>query len=172
MSQSETAVLREQFAYNAWANAEVFGVTAGMDREQLEVAAPGTFGTLAETLKHIARVEEAYLHLLRDGTLEGMTDRAAYFDHDLDWFAGRQARLGDDYDDLLARADESFLDGALDVPWFDLPLTRRDGLLQVLSHSAWHRAQVFSSLGAQGLQVPDLDYLFFVKARRAGHVAE
>jgi hypothetical protein len=46
-------------------------------------------------------------------------------------------------------------------------LTKHDGLLQVLSHSAQHRAQVFSVLGQRGIDVPDLDYVLFVKSTRS-----
>jgi uncharacterized damage-inducible protein DinB len=35
----------------------------------------------------------------------------------------------------------------------------REGLIQVLTHSAQHRAQVLSTLGERGRQVPDMDYV-------------
>jgi hypothetical protein len=64
-------------------------------------------------------------------------------------------------------ADEAFYADALHVPWFDFVLTKRDGLLQVLSHSAQHRAQVFSALGERGVDVPGLDYVEYIEKGRA-----
>ena len=91
-------------------------------------------------------------------------DREAYFAQDLSWFAGRSAWVGDEYQELLKNANEDFLTASLPVPWFDFALTKHDGLLQVLSHSAQHRAQVFSVLGERGIKVPDLDYVMFVRS--------
>ncbi|MGH2457769.1 MAG: DinB family protein [Chloroflexota bacterium] len=51
----------------------------------------------------------------------------------------------------------------LSVPWIKAPLTARDGLLQVLTHSGQHRAQVFSVLGARGIDVPGLDYVMMLE---------
>ena len=86
----------------------------------------------------------------------------------LGWFAGASAQLAKEYTTILRGADSAFLDDELRVPWFDFRLTKHDGLLQVLSHSALHRAQVFSVLGQRGVEVPDLDYVDFVESRLAG----
>jgi uncharacterized damage-inducible protein DinB len=42
-------------------------------------------------------------------------------------------------------------------------VTVRDGLLQVLSHSAQHRSQVLSWLSSQGVETPDLDYVLMLQ---------
>ncbi len=116
--------LRDLYAYNAWANVRVFAACRDADGAQLAAAAPGTFGSIHETLTHMVGVENAA---------------------------------------------ESFYDEPLHVPWFDFPLTRHDGFLQVVSHSAQHRAQVFSVLGERRQQVPDLDYVLFVQSQRGDH---
>ncbi|HKB47184.1 MAG TPA: DinB family protein [Ktedonobacterales bacterium] len=162
--------LRDLYAYNAWANVRVFAACRDADGAQLAAAAPGTFGSIHETLTHMVGVENAYLHMLRGETpAAAMGPREEYYAHDLAWFAERSARLGEQYQELLASAAESFYDEPLHVPWFDFPLTRHDGLLQVLSHSAQHRAQVFSVLGERRQQVPDLDYVLFVQSQRGDH---
>jgi uncharacterized damage-inducible protein DinB len=165
---SDERSLRDLYAYNAWANAFVFDQCQNLDRAQLEQQAPGTIGTLDETLKHLVRVEDAYVYMLRGDPLERMEPREEYVAHDLTWFAQRAAQLGGEYAALLASADAGYFDGALDVPWFDFALTKRDGLHQVLNHSAQHRAQVFSVLGERGMEVPDLDYVLFVQSRQTG----
>jgi uncharacterized damage-inducible protein DinB len=161
--------LRDLYAYNAWANARVFAACRDVDRAQLEQAAPGTFGSIHETLTHMVGVEDAYLYMLRGEMPAAMGPREEYYAHDFAWFAERSARLGAQYQELLAGAAENFYDAPLHVPWFDFALTRHDGFLQVLSHSALHRAQVFSVLGERGQQVPDLDYVLFVQSKRADY---
>jgi uncharacterized damage-inducible protein DinB len=164
---SQMRTLRDLYAHNAWANARVFAACRAADGPRLAEAAPGTFGSIHGTLTHMVGVENAYLHMLRGETPAAMGPRDEYYAHDLPWFAERSARVGAQYQELLASAVASFYDEPLHVPWFDFPLTRHDGLLQVLSHSAQHRAQVFSVLGERGQQVPDLDYILFVQSKRA-----
>ena len=158
--------LQALYAYNAWANARVFAVCRELDRDQLEARAPGTVGTLEATLKHTVSVEDAYAHMLQNRTPIAGGEREAYFAHDIPWFAKRAEGLGRTYQDILARAEASYFDAPLAVPWFDFALTKHDGLLQVLSHSAQHRAQVFSVLGERGLEVPDLDYVLYVESQQ------
>ncbi|HKV83734.1 MAG TPA: DinB family protein [Ktedonobacterales bacterium] len=161
--------LRSLYAYNAWANARVFAVCRDIDQPRLEAQAPGTYGTIARTLQHLVVVEDAYIHMLLGDSLERVESRE---DHDVGWFADRSAQLGREYPDLLANAGESFYADALVIPWFDFTLTKHDGLLQVLSHSAQHRAQVLSIVGARGQEVPDLDYVLYVEEQAAGKSGE
>jgi uncharacterized damage-inducible protein DinB len=159
--------LQDLYTYNGWADAQVFSACRAVDQAQLEADAPGTYGTLDETLKHMVQVEDVYLRMLRSEVLEQSGPPDAYFAHDLAWFQARAAQLAADYADLLATAEPSFYDAPLRVPWFDFALTKHDGLLQVLSHSAQHRAQVLSVLGGHGMEVPNLDYVFFVESGSA-----
>jgi uncharacterized damage-inducible protein DinB len=165
---SDEQSLRDLYAYNSWANGEVFAVCRGLDRAQLEQQAPGTFGSLEDTLKHLIGVEDAYFYMLQNKPPESRGPREEYAAHDLAWFAERAAQLGEGYAALLAGADAAYFQSPLDVPWFEFALTKRDGLHQVLSHSAQHRAQVFSVLGAHSMEVPDLDYVLFVEQKQSG----
>ena len=160
--------LSELYAYNTWANAQVFAVCRDVDQAWLDENAPGTYGTLTETLKHMVSVETAYAQMLQDKPLATKEARDEFFAHDLTWFAETTARVGRRYAELLAHASDAFFDEPLHVPWFDFVLTKQDGLLQVLSHSAQHRAQVFSVLGQRGVAVPDLDYVLFVQSKLPG----
>jgi uncharacterized damage-inducible protein DinB len=153
------------YAYNAWANAQVFDVCRGVDQAQLDAAAPGTFGSITETLAHMMLVEGAYLLMVR-GQFDALPRfREESSSWDLGAWAQRADRLREEYRELLASVDAGFYDQPLNVPWFDFALTKHDGLLQVLSHSAQHRAQVFSVLGERGVKVPDLDYVLYVQSK-------
>ena len=160
--------LRDLFAYNGWANAQVFAICRDVDHARLEATAPGTFGSIEETLKHLVGVEDVYLFLLRDGPIDHAGGQAEHFARPRDWFANRATELAAGYAELLARVDPGFFDEQLRVAWIDVPLTRHDGLLQVLQHSAQHRAQVLSALGGHGVTVPDVDYVFYLGANRGG----
>ncbi len=164
--------LRELARYNRWANARLLARCREDDAtEHVFEAAGGTFGTIEETLKHVTLVEENYLNVMsgRD-TLQGHSDPdsfvAAYLGHDLEWFVDRLADLDRQYEQIAGQADQAFLSGQFQLPWFDFPLTREQGLLQVFSHSTTHRVQVFSTLGERGLAVPDVDY---VQMLQEGH---
>lgn len=158
--------LRDLYAYNGWANEQVFGVCRDVDRDQLEEQAAGTYGTIEETLKHLVGVEDVYLSMLRNAPIDRGGNEEQYFRHESGWFAGRAAQLSTGYGELLAAAEPDFYDEPLHVPWFDFALTKHDGLLQVLHHSAQHRAQVLSVLGAHGVSVPDVDYIIYlIKSR-------
>ncbi len=157
--------LEDLYAYNSWANERVFAVCGALDAAPLGAAAPGTRGTIAETLQHLVVVEDVYARLLRGDPTESIPARE---DHDLAWFAERSAQLGQEYRAILTNADAAFYEAELRVPWFDFQLSKHDGLLQVLHHSALHRAQVFSVLGQRGVEVPDLDYVDFVESKLPG----
>lgn len=160
--------LADLYAYNTWANAQVFAVCRDLDQARLDENAPGTHGTLTDTLQHLVQVETAYALMLRDEPLPPREARDEFFKHDLAWYAETTARAGQMYAELLANAGDTWYDEPLHVPWFDFALTKHDGLLQVLSHSAQHRAQVFSVLGQRGIEVPDLDYVLFVQSKQPG----
>ena len=162
---SSTGIFGDLYRYNRWANAKVFGVCRDLDPGLLVAAAPGSTGSIDDTLKHLVEVEDVYLAMLQDLPLGPRDAQENYFAHEVAWFAERAAQIGDAYLALLPNFDDTRLDSTLAVPWFDFPLTKRDGLFQVLSHSAQHRAQVFSVLGARGMTVPDLDYILMLKER-------
>ena len=159
--------LRALFDYNAWANGKVFGLTLDLDPGRVEARAPGTRDSVGGTLRHLARVEYAYLSMIEQRPPESIEPPEAYEAHDLAWFRAHMEDLGAAYQALVASMPAAQLDRALRIPWFDFPLTVRDGLLQVLSHSAQHRSQALSWLSAQGVPTPDLDYVLMVGERSA-----
>jgi uncharacterized damage-inducible protein DinB len=164
--------LRAMAAYNRWANRRVFARCGEVEDELLGAEAKGTRGTIEGTLKHAVMVEDGYLHFVR-GTdaLHGHADVpsfiAWYEAHDLAWFAERADQLADEYERMLAEVDEAFLAVQFRVPWFKAPMTRREGIMQAFLHSTQHRAQVMSTLGERGLDVPNLDYPLMLDERLA-----
>jgi len=149
--------------YNAWANRRVFALCASVEGERLRETDGGSIGSIEQTLKHLVGVEDVYLQMLEGREPGGgFGSQDEYFGHDIAWFRARSEEVADGYLALLDGRDEAWLEGTMRVPWFDFPMTLRDGLLQALTHSAQHRAQVFSVLGAQGVAVPDVDYVLMM----------
>jgi uncharacterized damage-inducible protein DinB len=151
--------LRRFYHHNAWANRRVFAIARAQHATLLAEAAQGTTGSIEATLKHLVGVEAVYFAMIQGQDLRTLEQRDAFYAHDLDWFRTAVDTLGERYQELLAHIDAGTLERALVVPWLKARLTVHDGLMQVLVHSAQHRAQVFSALGARGYPVPDLDYV-------------
>jgi uncharacterized damage-inducible protein DinB len=74
--------------------------------------------------------------------------------------------LGTRFVRLLESSTPQTLAAPLNMPWFTVQLTAREGLRQVLTHSAQHRSQVLSWLSAQGTPTPDLDYVLMLREER------
>src|SRR5262249_11091167 len=148
--------------YNSWANGRVVDLCRSLDPALLRDDAGGTVGSIEGTLIHLVSVEESYLAMLQGRDLaEAIGPWQQYRAHDLAWFLDRLGELAAGYTALQEARDDAWLERPLTVPWFaELALTLRDGLLQVLTHSTQHRAQVLSVLGARGIAVPDMDYVF------------
>ncbi len=148
--------------YNAWANQRVFEVCAAVSTAELNEAAKGTVGSVGETLAHLVEVEDIYLLMLQGRDPGDVTKDDSYLTHDTPWFAQRSQALAGAYLATLEAQDEDWLESSFTVPWFGFPMSRRDGLLQVWTHSAQHRSQILSALGAHGIDVPDVDYIFML----------
>jgi uncharacterized damage-inducible protein DinB len=155
------------FRHNTWANAKVFDLAAGLDSQLVREVAPGTRDTVIGTLAHLAGVEYAYFGMLERHPPQSRQEVQAWAAHDVGWFPQQMRALGDGFVRLLQSSTPETLGAPLNVPWFTFELTAREGLLQVLTHSAQHRSQVLSWLSAQGVDTPDLDYVLMLREQRA-----
>jgi uncharacterized damage-inducible protein DinB len=158
--------LRSLYRHNTWANRRVFSLCGVLEPGTIDARAPGTIGTVRETLAHLARVEEAFLCMIEDRSLDTIEPREAFQNRDAGALVERLEEIGDAFAAWLRRAGDQDLARVLPITWFDFPITAREGLYQVLSHSAQHRSQVLSVLGARGIEVPDLDYLLMLEEER------
>jgi uncharacterized damage-inducible protein DinB len=149
--------LQTMAGYNRWANAQVFSRCGELELDD-ELGK-----SLRETLAHSLMVEDVYLAAMRGDEVDVRRLRATYEGQSLAWMSERATTIADGYDALLADADEAFLAGTFQLPWFKAPMTRREGVLQAFLHANHHRSQVFSILGERGHAVPDLDYLLMAQ---------
>lgn len=171
--------LAEFFRYNRWANARVFKVCERADAALLIVDAGGTNGTVLSTLAHMTSVAEGFAALVSaaagpaasglDGSFlvnpSGLAE--GYFGHELPWYAERQDYLDGHFEALVAALDPAALETPVFIPWMGFEIAIHKALMQVLVHCGHHRSQVFSALGAQGVKVPDLDYIIMLAKERS-----
>src|SRR5437868_7002037 len=62
----DTSVLTKLFHHNTWANLKLLDFCEGLSDEQLDATAVGCFGSIRDTLVHIASGEVDYVNLASD----------------------------------------------------------------------------------------------------------
>jgi uncharacterized damage-inducible protein DinB len=58
------ALLAEHFHHNRWANLSLLDACAGLSDAQWDASAPGTYGSVRDTLVHLLAAEQRYVMLL------------------------------------------------------------------------------------------------------------
>jgi len=148
-----SAVLPDAFQYNRWANLHLLDVCSTLDDGQLQLTAPGTYGTIAATLQHMLAAEQRYAKRLV-GTEPQLSEN--------DDFPGVAAlkehaqRSGQDLIDGAAKADR---DGTYEGKREGQPIRIKNWVVitQAIHHGNDHRAHVCTILGQNGISVEDID---------------
>jgi uncharacterized damage-inducible protein DinB len=152
---SPTSVLRDAFERHTWSTLQLLNHLDGIDPTAYELAIPGTYGSIPETLQHLVDGDTRYLERMHDPDLPPMEPRpsqplgllrAQVRSNASRWSATLDLlETGALHASIGSRAAHPDIDPAETVL-----------LLQALQHADEHRAQVCSTLGALGLPVPDL----------------
>ncbi len=160
MENQPESILVELIRYNNWANAQVLAACQKLTADQLAAAAPGTYGTISDTLGHILRAEADYVRRL----------------------TGDRSQPPFKWEDRLALADLSafasqvagaLLDAIQRIPPTHIVHEEEDGntmdyqarvlFIQVINHGIEHRTNITTILSGLGLRAPEVDgwgYLF------------
>lgn len=144
-------MLAELFRHKTWATLMLLEACQGLNPDALDATAPGTFGTIRDTLRHLVSADEAYLatvtgerpaHPLPAGTVS------------LETLADLTRQLGPQWE-ALARDPEI---GSHEVITRDGWRTRAAiPMAQAIHHAECHRGHVLSVLGANSVDLPGLD---------------
>jgi uncharacterized damage-inducible protein DinB len=147
-------MLEDAFAHHVWATLRLMDVCLALAPEQAETAAPGTYGSILDTMRHLVGADSSYLFVASGGRTRVIDE-----DHmDLPELRAERARHGPVWSSLVA--------GDLD-PDAVLVRHRDDGsethapmsirLAQALHHGTDHRSQICTALTALGVEPPLID---------------
>ncbi len=148
-----TTILAELFKHNAWANDRLLEVCAGLDSHQLNATVEGTFGTIGETLAHIAGAESSYYARFTGGSWE----EARLTPEEEGDVAALRERLRRSGAGFVALAERMSADEVLEGTWRGNPYAIPASILltQVINHATEHRSQIATILTQQGIEPPD-----------------
>jgi len=145
--------LIDAFQHNAWATRELMAICRELSEAQLHATAPGTYGSVIETLRHTVSSEAGYCARLT--AEEPGWDRRAKETPDLDELAKRIDELDARWERFLAHpfdAERTFV-----FPWhdgIDRDVPAGVVLVQALHHGNEHRAQIATVLSSIGVTLP------------------
>lgn len=143
----------EAFRYHKWANLHLLGVCAGLSEDQLELTAPGTYGTVAATLTHMLSAEQRYIWRLAGDEPKFSEKEGFPGVPRLQAFAEQSA------DRLIELAGQIPPDKEFEADFSDGRHRLRSGivLVQALHHGNDHRTHVCTVLGCHGISYGDMD---------------
>ena len=145
-------MLLQAFRYNRWANLHILDICSTLDERQLQLTAPGTYGTIAATLQHLLAAEQRYVRRLtgseprlsekdRFPGVEGLTEHARRSGGDLIESAGVDPH-------------GSTEDGQMRVKHWVV-------INQAIHHGTDHRTQICTILGQNGVSCGEMDVWAF-----------
>ena len=150
-----TSILGELFGHNLWANRRLLDACAGLSEEQLDLTAPGTYGSVRDTLVHLFGAEARYVARLRSEPPATDVDERA------GWPGLAKLRESGD------RSGEALIELATKTPpalvlqgtWRGEPykLSAAVVLIQSINHATEHRSHVVGILTQNGVAMPEFD---------------
>jgi uncharacterized damage-inducible protein DinB len=161
---SAVALLTTLYEYSAWARDRLLDAAQALNAEQLHAAAPGVYGSIHDTLVHMAASQWMWLERIA-GRSPQQPPRGADF-ADLPalraWWDTQQAASlaylrGLSDADLARPIHYTSLDGK--------PYSRQvwHALMQVVNHQTEHRSQVATLLTHYGVDAPPTDLVVFLR---------
>jgi uncharacterized damage-inducible protein DinB len=143
-----TSVQLELLHHKTWATLRLIKFCQGLAPEHLDATAPGTYGTVRETLRHLLSADERYFN-----SVTGEDTGAAPPEAGLGALAERFAALAKRWEHVFQ--DPSAPNREFSNRW-GIASTLAP-MAQSVHHADDHRTQILTILGARGLDVPDLD---------------
>ena len=162
------SVLDDAFAHHIWATLRVIDACEALSAEQLETNAPGTYGPIVATIRHLVGADSWYLHRLSGERYppieeEGMdlAELRAAIDHNAAAWSEILAADPDPEEILEVRRDDGSAYRA----------TKGIRLAQVLHHGTDHRSQICTALTSLGFEPPEIGvWEYGAAVGRAGEV--
>ncbi len=142
------------FSHHLWANLRLLDLCAELNDEQLNATISGTFGSIRETLQHIALAEQSYFSRISTGQRYHRPEDVSPMNIKEIIASVRETGLGlIDWANKVQATEEVLIDW--DGTIRDVPKTII--LTQVINHATEHRAQIMVILTQLGIQPISLD---------------
>jgi uncharacterized damage-inducible protein DinB len=162
------SLMDDAFAHHAWATLQLLDACIALDEEQLEMAVPGTYGSILETQRHLVGSDAWYLfvatgdraHLTDEDTMSLPQLRTVMEANGPAWL--RLLASGVDADSVLDEVDDD--DG------YERHIPMGIQLAQVLHHGTDHRSQICTALTTLGVEPPSIDVWDY--GNQSGRVVE
>ena len=142
------------FRHNLWANTCLFELCAELSQDQLDASIVGTFGSIGDTLHHIAGAEYSYWYRVTSGQSYRRPAEASP-----QTMAELLESIRISGEGLIEVAPKVEAQETVEVNWEGtsraIPCTII--LTQAINHATEHRAQIMATLTQLGVQPPDLD---------------
>lgn len=147
------------FRHHLWANQTLFKVCAGLTDEQLDASVQGTYGTIRETLEHIALAERGYFSRISTGERYHRPEDDPPLTRE-----SLQVSITTTGNDFLEWIDQVAAEDTVMIDWDGTPrpVPKTVILTQVINHATEHRAQIMVTLTQLGVEPPELDaWMYF-----------
>lgn len=161
------SLLSDAFGHHVWATKRLLEACLALSPEQLGTPAPGTYGSILETMRHLVASDSSYLFVMTGGlhplvdqdltSLPGLRDT-------METNGGAWSRLLEQDPDPAAMIVRRRDDGSET----HAPIGVR--LAQALHQGTDHGSQVCTALTVLGVEPPDIDAWTF--GERDGRVVE
>ena len=146
--------LDDAFGHHVWATLRLIDVCLELDEQQLEAAAPGTYGSILDTMRHTVGADSSYLFVMSRGS----SPRIDGDEMGLPELRATMVDNGDAWSALLAGApdpEEVLVRHRDDGSSMQAPFGIR--LAQALHHGTDHRSQICTALTSLDIEPPLID---------------
>jgi uncharacterized damage-inducible protein DinB len=156
-----TPPMLRQMRHDVWATEQLLERCRSLTKEQLQLTAPGTYGTIQRTFAHIVRANEGYLN-----TYGLIPQPFIELTAPLEEIASRLARVRDAVEQLF-KSNAIDFDQKIHDERRKLDLELWVPLAQFAHHGSDHRSQIGTILTVNGLEAPELDVWAYATAEGA-----
>jgi uncharacterized damage-inducible protein DinB len=162
-----TTLLDEGFAHHVWATLRLMDVCDALSPGQLATTAPGTYGSILDTMRHLVGADAGYLFVMSRERVPNVDEEQM----DLAELRAVMERNGKAWSELLSEGVDP--SEVLVRTWDDGSQTQAPygiRLAQALHHGTDHRSQICTALSTLGIEPPLIDVWDF--GEQAGSVTE
>jgi uncharacterized damage-inducible protein DinB len=154
------SLLDDAMAHHLWATDVLIDACAELPPEALSTHAPGTYGSILDTLRHLVASDCFYLTFFRDGPPRVDEDAQP----GLDQLRSVMAANGRDWMELLSTGPSGEADTVEQGDGWTFHAPTGFRLAQVVHHGTDHRSQICTALTSLGVEPPVIDLWAFGEA--------